>query len=468
VRTSDPTGTPPSASTVQTLRAAVNGPVHRAGEHSYDTARLGWRRTIDPYPALVVEAANAQDVQAAVRFARDRALPLAVQATGHGTISSCDGGLLLKTTRMATVQIHADRHTARVGGGAVWGAVVAAAAPSGLAPLSGTAASVGVTGSTLGGGVGWLSRRYGFAADSLLAARIVTADGQLLTASPKEHPELFWALRGGGGNFGVVTALTFRLYPVDRVYGGTVVFNMDCAEKALACYRDWALTEPDASGTVVMLRRLPAGPHHPGVPRGQRLLALRVLYVGEAEDAERLLAPLRAAAGPPLVDGLGPMRFADTATIFGPPPAPAATHTRIELFRQLPDAVIEASITTDEADPGPVGSVGSIEVRHWGGAMARPGQGAGPIGHRDAPFSVIVVATVDDQRGSATASDAVEAVAARLRPHATGGSFLNFLTEPTKTPTAYTPQDYQRLAAVKKTYDPDNVFGANHNIPPAA
>jgi FAD/FMN-containing dehydrogenase len=448
----------PLVGPVQALRAAVRGRVHLPGEDGYDAARLGWRRIADPRPALVVEAAGAQDVVAAVRFARERGLPVTVKATGHGAIGPCEG-LLLVTSWMSAVQVHPDRHTARVGGGAVWGQVIAAAAPSGLAPLSGSAASVGVAGSTLGGGLGWLSRRHGFAADTLLSATLVTADGQLETASPREHPEVHWALRGGGGNFGVVTALTLRLHPVERLYGGEVVFAIERAARALARYREWAPGEPDACATELMLRRLPAAPWLPGAPRDRPVLALRTVYQGGEADAERALTPLRAAAGPPLLDGLRPLRAADPATVFGPPPPPAAIHSRAELLHALPDAVIGSIVAAVEG--GPL----AVEVRHWGGAMARPAEGAGHVGHRDVPFSVTVTASADDHRRS---DQALGALVAGLAPHATGGSFLNFLTDPARTATAYTSWDYRLLAAVKRAYDPDNVFSGNHNIPPAA
>ena len=224
-----------------------------------------------------------------------------------------------------------------------------------------------------------------------------------MTASADEHADLFWALRGGGGNFGVVTALEFRLHPVARVYAGTAYFAVDRAAETLALYREWIADAPDAMSTAVLLTRL---------PEGERVLAIRAMHAGEADEAQRLLAPLFAAAGPPLVDGMRPMPFADAA-MGGTAPR------HVELLDALPDAVIELA-------GGGRRPVSTVEVRHWGGAMARPGADAGPVGHRDVPLSVIL-----DER--------VPAVAAALAPHATGGSFLNFLADPALTETAYTP-----------------------------
>ena len=260
---------------------------------------------------------------------------------------------------------------------------------------------------------------------------MVTADGSIVTASADEHADLFWALRGGGGGFGVVTALEFRLHAVARVYAGTSYFPIDRAPETLACYREWIAGAPDALSTAVLVTRL---------PEGERVLAIRALHVGEADEARRLLAPLFAAAGAPLVDGMRPMRFAD-AEMGGTAPR------HVELLNELPDAVIDTLLSAGSP-------VSTVEVRHWGGAMARPQADAGPVGHRDVPLSVILDAHVPE-------------VAAALAPHATGGAFLNFLADPARTETAFTAADYRGLRAIKAAYDPDNLFRIGHNIAPA-
>jgi FAD/FMN-containing dehydrogenase len=441
------------------VRDAIGGRVFVAGDGGYEAARLPFQRKLNPRPALIVEAADAGDVRTALRFAREHDLPLAVQSTGHGAVKVPDGGLLLKTNSMASVTVDAGRRVARVGGGALWSDVIAAAAPYGLAPLSGTSPTVGVTGYTLGGGTGWLSRLHGYAADSVLRAELVTAEGELITVAPGDHPDLFWALRGGGGNFGVVTALEFRLFPVASVYAGMAMFDAERAADAFAVYREWALDEPDEMSAALALAQLPPAPQLPEPVRGRRVLMLRAFYVGSSGEAEQLLAPLREAAGTPLVDGMRSTSFADAAAML-PPPPPIIAELQFELFRTIPDEVIAA--LTEASD-----SVSGIELRHWEGAMARPDEHAGPVGHRDIPFSVVVAGQGDTPEQAERMIAGARAVAAKIRPHATGHSFLNFLGDPARTADAYTEADYRRLQKVKAAYDPDNVFSANHNIPPA-
>jgi FAD/FMN-containing dehydrogenase len=378
-------------------------------------------------PAIVAEAETPADVRAAVVTAQEHGLPFAVQATGHGTHVPADGALLLMTAHMAEVLVDPDRRIAHVGPGARWGDVIAASAPCGLAPLSGTSTTVGVAGYTLGGGLGWLSRKHGFAADSLLRADVVTADGAIVTADEDRNADLLWALRGGGGNFGIVTSMELALHPVAGVYAGTALFAFDRAAEVLARYHEWTASQPDELTVTIVLTR-------DGV-------AIRGLYAGEARDAERALAPLWDAAGAPLARTWRTMGYAETGTIGG-----TAPH-HFELYDELSDAVIAAAV-----DAVARHGADAVDVRHWGGAMARPGANAGPVGHRHVPFSI----TVD---GPAQA-------AAPLARHATGGSFLNFLKDPARTRAAYTPADYAALSDLKRAHDPDNVFRAGHNIDP--
>jgi FAD/FMN-containing dehydrogenase len=440
------------------LRSSVGGRIHVAGDDGYNAARLPWQRKHDPQPALVVEATGRDDVRAALLFAREHELSFSVQATGHGVVAPDDDGVLVKTDRIASVEVDAGRRTARAGGGATWADVIAAAAPHGLAPLSGSSASVSVAGYTLGGGAGWLSRAYGYAADSLLSADLVTADGDLLTASADHHSDLFWAIRGGGANFGVCTALEFRLHPVANVYAGMVMLDADRAADTFAAYREWALDEPDESSTAVVLAQMPPVPEVPEPVRGRRVLILRAFQLGGAGKAERLLAPLRDAAGPPLLDGMRETTYADAAVML-PTPPPVVAETYFGLLHGVPDEAIDAALGAD--------GVSGVELRHWGGAMARPEPGAGPIGHRDVPFSIVAMAQSPAREDADRLKGAVDAVGASLEPYTTGGSFLNFLGDPDRTEDAYTPADYRRLREVKAAYDGNNVFAANHNIPPA-
>jgi hypothetical protein len=239
------------------------------------------------------------------------------------------------------------------------------------------------------------------------------------------------------------------------------MYDVARAGEVLAAYRDWAPGEPDDSSTAVVVTTVPPLPQVPEAVRGRRVLALRGLYLGGAAEAERLWAPLRAAAGEPLLDSMESMTYAEASAKLGAPPTPTVADLHIDLFRELPDAALDVV-----ADPE--GPTTAIELRHWGGAMASAGPDGGPCGHRDVPFSVVATAMAEDRDGLAAAQAATGEVTARLRPHATGGSFLNFLGDPARTATAYTEADYARLADVKAVYDPGNVFRTGHNIPPAS
>jgi FAD/FMN-containing dehydrogenase len=399
------------------LETRVQGPVLLPGDDEYERRREDFRGA----PAIVVDAENASDVQATVRAARRSGLPLAVLATGHGTTSTPDGGLLLRTARMAQVLVDPDRRVARVGPGARWGEVVAAAEPFGLAPLSGDTASVGVVGYTLGGGLSWLSRKYGFAADSLLRAELVTANGRVVVADRHHHADLFWALRGGGGNFGVVTSLELRLHEVPTVYGGTAEFPADAAGPALRHLAAHGDELPDELSVSLVV--------------SAESLVVRAVYAGA--DGRGALQPLLDAAGTPVADTFRAMRYSEVATIGGTPPITFA------MYDELTEATIAAI----------VGSGVTVEVKQWGGAIAHPRHDApGPVSHRDARFVTKIAAPA--------------AAAAPITATATGGTFLNFLNDTTRTDTAHTPEDLRRLRVVKTMYDPGNLFHRGHNIAP--
>ena len=360
----------------------------------------------------MIEAATPADIRRAVLTARANGMRVAVRATGHGTFAEpSPGTLLIDTSQMRSVLVDPDRRTARVGPGATWGDVIEAAAPFGLAPVSGTHATVGATGFTFGGGHGFLSRKYGLAADNLLRADVVTADGETLTAREDRHRGLFWALRGAGGNFAVATSLEIGLHPVREVFGGVASFDRGLAAHVLARFREYAM--PEALNVSVVVT--------------PDAVSLRGVYAGGADDAWRALAPL--FVGEPFADTFRTMPYGETGTIGGTPPR------RFELLRDVPvDAILRVADTAD-----------AVEVKRWGGAIAR---GTTPAGHRQAPFSV----TVDGEDITP------------LAPHVTGGSFLNFLKDTSRTRDAYTAADLARLLDLKRAYDPDNVFGVGHSL----
>ena len=365
--------------------------------------------------ALIAEAAAPADVRCAVLTARALGLRVAVRATGHGTLADpSPDTLLIDTSRMRSVLVDPDRRTARVGPGATWGDVIEAAAPFGLAPVSGTNATVGVTGFTFGGGHGFLSRKYGLAADTLIRADVVTAEGETLTAREDRRSGLFWALRGAGGNFGVATSLEFRLHPARRVFGGMASFDRGLAPHLLARFREYAM--PAALNVSVVVT--------------PDAVALRGVYAGGADDAWRALAPL--FLGEPFKDTFRVMPYSETRTIGGTAPR------RFELLHDVPiDAILRTAETAD-----------AVELKRWGAAIAR---GNTPAGHREVPFAV----TVDGED------------IGPLVPHVTGGSFLNFLKDPSRTRDAYTAADFARLLELKRAYDPGNLFGVGLSIVPA-
>src|SRR3954447_10192806 len=365
--------------------------------------------------ALTVQATTAADVRGAVLTARARGFRVAVRATGHGTLAEpSPDTLLIDTSGMRSVLVDPGLRTARVGPGATWGDVIEAAAPFGLAPVSGTSPTVGVTGFTFGGGHGFLSRMHGLAADNLIRADVVTADGETLTAREDRRSGLFWGLRGAGGNFGVATSLEFRLHAQPEIFGGAASFDRELAPHVLARLREYAM--PEALNVSVVVTR--------------DAVALRGVYAGGADDAWRALAPLFLAE--PFEDTFRAMPYGETSTIGGTAPR------RFELLRDVPvDAILRTAETAD-----------AVEVKRWGGAIAR---GSTPAGHRHVLFSV----TVDgDDIGP-------------LAPHVTGGSFLNFLKDTSRTRDAYTAADLARLLELKRAYDPDNLFGVGHSIAPA-
>ncbi|MEV0428522.1 FAD-binding protein [Micromonospora sp. NPDC050495] len=406
----------------QTLR--TSGPIFLPGDDGYDAYRRPLDPALDPHPAVVVRAADATDVRQAVLAARRHDLPFAVQATGHGTHRAHDGALLLHTGAMAAVLVDPVRRVARVGPGARWGDVLRAAAPFGLAGLSGSAPDVGVVGYTLGGGLGWLSRRHGLAADSVLRARVVTADGRLVTADADRNPDLFWALRGGGGSYGVVTALDIRLHPVSTVYAGAVTFGRERAAEALAYYRRWIERVPDELSTAVLLTR-------------DGSLVVKAMYAGDPDRGRALLAPLWRVAGPAVADGMRVVDYPDAAM-------GGVSPRTFDQVRSLDDDLVAALVAEPDA---------TVEIRHWGGRIARD---RGAAAHRDAPLSVILD-TVPSPR-TATALDRC----------GLGSAFLNFLSDPARTASAFTAANWAALRRVKAAHDPDNVFGAGLAVPPAA
>ncbi|MEV6322144.1 FAD-binding oxidoreductase [Nocardia sp. NPDC051787] len=438
---------------------AFTGSIFRPGEPHYDEEIAGFQTAYTHRPALIVGAVHAEDVRAAVEYAARHDLPIAVQATGHGLSVAADGGVLISTRRMTRIRIDPASRTARIGAGVRAGALVEAAAVHGLAPLNGSSPSVGVVGYLLGGGVGLLARRFGYAAEHVRGIELVTADGRVRTLTPGD--ELFGAVLGSGGNFGVVTALEVDLVPLTEVYGGQLVFDTPLVERALDAWRRWTVTVPDELTSTVTMLAFPDIPQVPAPLRGRYVASIRIAFTGSAEEGERLVAPLRAV-GDRLKDDLRAMPYTESHTIHSDPDRPhayAATNALLGAFTEDAAAALLAAA-------GPESGAGAvIDVRHLGGALARPGSAGIAVDHRAAEYIVRIITGPEDAAAQA-------GIRAALAPWTLGHS-LNFLygaggeADEAQTRAGYRPETYARLAALKAKHDPRNLFRFNRNIRPA-
>ena len=446
--------------------SAFTGPVFRPGDDGYDAERTGFNLWMDHHPELIVGATGANDVIAAVNYAAERGLAVAVQTTGHGPSVPADGQVMITMPRLADVQVDPAARVARVGGGARWGQVLPQTVPHGLAPLNGNSPTVGVVGYTLGGGIGPLGRSYGFAADRVRSVDLVTADGQLRHVTADSEPDLFWALRGGKGNFGVVVGLEFELVPVSRLYGGALLFAAEAAGDVLHAYREWAPTVPEEMSSSVLLAQFPPLPQIPELLRGRYVAGVRLAYTGSADEGERLVQPLRDV-GPTLLDTLGELPYADVATIYNDPTEPAAVSDSSVGLQTLDADPVEALLAAVGPDSG---SPLLVELRQLGGAYARPPAVASAVGGRDIPYLLFAVGVLRPGVENAM-RDAHDALEETMRPWTTEAKAHNFIgardAAPERAKLAFAPADFTRLTQVKATYDPGNLFRININIPPA-
>ncbi|GLZ78742.1 oxidoreductase [Actinorhabdospora filicis] len=400
-----------------------------------------------------------------MRYAVDRGLPVAVQGTGHATAAvAAEGGVLITTAGMSAVRIDAAARTAWVAAGTRWDQVVHAAAPAGLAPLSGSAPHVGAVSYTLGGGLGLLSRGFGYAADHVRSLDVVTADGRLRHVTPDREPDLFWALRGGRDNFGVVTSMAIDLMPVTVVYGGVLVFPAERAADVFAAYLEWTATVPDVMNSSIALIATPDCPSIPEPMRGRHTVQIRIAHApGDPAEGERLVVPLRTLG--PLMDTLRVLPYTEAGSIHNDPVAPGATESGTAMLGELGPAALDAVLAL--AGPhAPVPHV--VELRHLGGGLARPPAVPNAVGNRDARHLLNVVSRIEHS-GTGEIRRAHTRLFAAMAPWSTGGRFLNFMNgrdAAGQVRSAYSPADYERLTGLKAVYDPRNTFRLNHNIPP--
>ncbi|WP_129138930.1 FAD-binding oxidoreductase [Modicisalibacter coralii] len=468
-RTLDGNGAALSAEALDTLAAGVRGGVIGLDDAAYEQARRIWNAMPDRHPVLIARCLGSRDVRHAVDFARQQRMPVSVRGGGHHIAGNAvaDGGLMIDLSAMREVRVDADSRTARVAPGALLGDVDHETQAFGLALPTGINSTTGIAGLTLGGGFGWLTRQYGLTADNLLSADVVTADGALHTVSVDREPDLFWAIRGGGGNFGVVTSFEFRLHPVGpSVYAGLVAYPFDQARQVLTAWRDFCAEAPRELSVWSVLRQAPPLPFLPEASHGQPVVIFALLHAGDPTEGERL-AQRVLAFGEVLGSHLGVQPFSAFQAAFDPLLTPGArNYWKTQNFARISDGLIEALIEATGELPGPECEV---FVAQLGGAAADIAEGDTAYVGRNANFIMNAHGrwreTADDDR----VRDWARRVFKATEPFATGGGYINFMTEDEGQRTAgIYGRNFTRLQQIKQIYDPDNLFRINQNIPPLA
>jgi hypothetical protein len=449
---------------VATFTASLRGQLIRAGDTGYDAARTIWNGMIDRRPALIARCTGVADVIHGVTFAREHHLPLAVRGGGHNVAGHavCDGGLVLDLSEMKSVRVDPVRRTARAEPGLTWGEFDHETQAFGLATTGGQISTTGIAGLTLGGGWGYLARKYGLASDNLLSVDLVTANGQLLTASATQHADLFWGVRGGGGNFGVITSFEYQLHPIGPVLAGVVIHPFTQARAVLQFYRDFTRTAPDelASGVVCIT-----------LPDGTPVTGIVVCYNGPLEAGERVLQPLRGF-GAPLAGQVGIMPYTAAQKLvdaFYPPGL--QQYWKASFLTEISDAAIDTIVSYCAQRPSPICHV--VIEHTLGGAVSRVDRGATAFNHRDVQYSFMSLGVCTDPAKAKKCVRWARECWEAMQPFATGSVYVNYLGQEAdegaaRLQAAYGPEKYQRLVALKNTYDPTNLFRLNQNIKPAA
>src|ERR671913_1838048 len=442
------------------LRAGLKGAAYVPGDEGYDEARTAWNLNTHQHPALVVVAEGAADVLAAVRLAREQGLGVGVMATGHGVAAPADGGALINTSRMNGVHVDPETSAARVEAGAKWADLVPEAATHGLAGLQGSTSGVGIVGYTMGGGFGWLGRKYGFAADSVKEADVVTAEGELVKASAHENADLFWGLKGGGGNFGIVTSLEFALYPITHVYGGNLFYAVEKAEEVLELYARWSEDLPEEVTSAVAFLNVPPMPDIPEPLRGRSVITVRFCYTGESLEVngEELLAPWRELGetkiGEPIMDTFGVMPYEMVDMISMDPVDPLGAYGHSEMLRDLSPETQETLVKLAGAESN--SPLILLEARQLGGALSRPPADLNPMGRSDARFILNGIGATFSPEMAQAVQAYLAYVAEAVEPYASGAQYVNFMdldgATPERVKAAYSPDDWDRLVALKDKY----------------
>jgi FAD/FMN-containing dehydrogenase len=451
------------------LEVGFKGQLVHPEDAPYDDLRAVFNGMVDRRPALIARCVDVQDVAEAVRFARDAALPLAIYGGGHGVTGNavCDDGVVVDLRPMKGVDVDVEARTCRAEAGLTWGELDAATQEHGLAVTGGRVSTTGIAGLVLGSGSGWLERKCGFTVDNVISVEMVTADGQVVTASESENEELFWGTRGGGGNFGAVTSFEFRLHPVGPiVLGGMLMYPAPMAAAVLSNFRDVMASAPDEVGGGVALITAPPEEFVPEPVRGQPVVGVILCYAGSVEDGEEAMRPLREF-GPPAMDMVQPMPYLAVQRLIDPGNQKGLrNYWTAEFLTGVPDAAIETICRYHLSKPSPLTQ---IVLMPGGGAVARVPDDRMAIGQRQAPFNIHILSMWTDSADDEANIVWTKEFGAAMKPFATGRVYLNFIGDEgeDRVKAAFGPETYARLQKLKQRYDAGNLFRLNQNIKPA-
>ncbi len=452
-----------STTDTRDLGRNVRGPVLHPGDNGFEDEAAAYNLATVHHPDIVVGATDAQDVVATMKWAATHGVPVAVQATGHGADAAMEGGLLINTSRMQHFEFDPEARTATVGAGVKWRTVLDAVVPHGLIGVNGSTSDVSVVGYTLGGGLPVMGRVFGFAADHVRSIDVVTADGQLRTVDAEHEPELFGLLRGGKGNLGIVTSMTFDLLPIDDFYAGGVFYPGAAARDVLTAFSQWAPGLPENVSTSVALLRLPDMDIILEPMRGQFLVHLRFCYLGDEESGARLLAPMREAA-PPVMDMVAPMSYLDIDMVHMDPPVPVPFMHAGEFLNAFNTDVITALLR--EAGPDSDCPLLEVEIRLMGGAYARATDGTDAVSGRDEPFILVLIGLVAPPNIDRNPAS-IESIFRAMAPYTSGRTFVNLHGAPgdeADRARAWSDETYARLVRAKSIYDPHNLLRFQHAV----
>ncbi len=443
---------------------SIDGRVATPSDPDWDEARTAWNLVADQRPEAVVFAESAADVVATVRFAAEHDLRVAGQGTGHGaaTLPRLEDTILLKTERMRGIEVDPDARTAHVEAGVLAMELGEAAGAHGLCFLPGSAVDVGVTGYTLGGGLSWLGRRHGFACNNVRAIELVTAEGEPMTVDAGNEPDLFWALRGGGGGYAIVTALQLDLLPIADVYAGALLFPAEAGAEGVRIYRDWAATVSEDVTSVVRFLRPPPMPDVPEAIRDRPLLTIDAACIGSREEGEAAIAPLRASLGSPIMDTFDQIPTAGLGKIHMDPEQPVPGLGNHATIRELPDEAIDAYV--EYAGPESGSPLLLAELRQMGGALERPAEGGGALDKIDAAFAMLGIGLpMTPELGEAIKTH-LDRMPEAMGPWAAEGGYFNFAERPCDADAILPAETCARLLEIKRRYDPENRIVANHPV----